>query len=122
MGSGSRYFVSGAQPLLDQPGEWYFNQSTHTLYYHPPAGFTGSGAVVPGTRTSSIFPMPITSRFKVLVFPMPAPTRLVDFITTAAVNINSSTGVVVDGYKFANVAQGVLLSGSSNNNTVSSNT
>ena len=29
---------------------------------------------------------------------------------------------MVDGNKFANVAQGVLLSGSSNNNTVSNNT
>ena len=48
IGPGSRYFISGSQVRLDQSNEWYFNQATQTLYYHPPAGFTGSGAVVSG--------------------------------------------------------------------------
>ena len=122
MGAGSRYFVSGAQPLLDQPGEWYFNQSTHTLYYHPPAGFTGSGAVASGNTSLINISNAHNVTIHGLSFSDAGTNAAVDSITTAAVNINSSTGVVIDGNKFANVAQGVLLSGSSNNNTVSNNT
>src|SRR5262245_4131065 len=97
LGAGSRYFVSGAQPLLDQPGEWYFNQATQTLYYRPPAGFDGSGAVVSGN--TSILNISNAQNITIhgLSFADAATNAAVDYITTAAVTIDSSTGVVVDG-------------------------
>ena len=101
MGAGSRYFVSGAQPLLDQPGEWYFNQSTHTLYYHPPAGFTGSGAVVSGNTSLINISNAHNVTIHGLSFSDAGTNAAVDYITTAAININSSTGVVVDGNTFS---------------------
>ena len=122
MGAGSRYFVSGAQPLLDQPGEWYFNQATHTLYYHPPAGFTGSDAVVSGNLSLINIANAQNVTIHGLSFSDAATNAAVDYITTAAININSSTGVVVDGNTFSNVAQGVFITGTSNHNTVSNNT
>ncbi|HVU34686.1 MAG TPA: LamG-like jellyroll fold domain-containing protein [Opitutaceae bacterium] len=33
--AGSRYFIQGARELLDQPGEFYYDASTSTLYYYP---------------------------------------------------------------------------------------
>ena len=33
--TGSRYYVQGAMELLDQPGEFYLDSSTGTLYYWP---------------------------------------------------------------------------------------
>src|SRR5689334_1063977 len=120
LGTG-RYFVSGAQPLLDQPGEWYFNQATHTLYYRPPAGFTGSGGVVSGE--TSIINISNAQNITIhgLSFSDAATKAAVDYVTAAAVSINSSTGVVVDGNNFSNVAQAVTLNGSSSHNTVSNN-
>jgi parallel beta-helix repeat protein len=121
LGPGSRYFISNAQPLLDQPGEWYFNQATHTLYYHPPAGFTGSGAVVSGETSIINVSNAHNVTIHGLSFADAATKAAVDYITTAAVTINSSTGVVIDGNNFSNVAQGVLITGSSSHNTVSNN-
>jgi hypothetical protein len=48
IGPGSRYFISGSKPLLDQPGEWYLDHATGILYFNPPSGFNGTGAVVSG--------------------------------------------------------------------------
>jgi len=44
-----RYFIEGAAELLDEPGEWYFDHKTTTLYYIPMPGETmlGSETVVP---------------------------------------------------------------------------
>jgi hypothetical protein len=44
-----RYFIEGAAELLDEPGEWYFDHNTTTLYYIPMPGemMLGSEAVVP---------------------------------------------------------------------------
>ena len=38
MAVGDRYFVEGARELLDEPGEWYFDRKTATLYYYPEPG------------------------------------------------------------------------------------
>lgn len=49
MAPDDRYYVEGAPELLDEPGEWYFDRKTASLYYYPMAGETmlGSEAVVP---------------------------------------------------------------------------
>ncbi len=49
MAPDDRYFIEGAAELLDQPGEWYFDHKTTTLYYIPEKGETmlGTEAVVP---------------------------------------------------------------------------
>jgi parallel beta-helix repeat protein len=33
-----RYFIEGAAELLDEPGEWYLDRKTATLYYFPMSG------------------------------------------------------------------------------------
>lgn len=38
MAPGDRYFIQGASEMLDEPGEWYFDRKTATLYYYPVAG------------------------------------------------------------------------------------
>ena len=38
MASEDRYFIEGAAELLDEPGEWYFDRKTATLYYFPMSG------------------------------------------------------------------------------------
>ncbi|HZG75324.1 MAG TPA: Ig-like domain-containing protein, partial [Paenibacillus sp.] len=35
LGKGSRYFMTGALELLDQPGEWYLDKTAGILYYWP---------------------------------------------------------------------------------------
>ena len=49
MASEDRYFIEGAAELLDEPGEWYFDRSTTTLYYMPAPGemMLGTETVVP---------------------------------------------------------------------------
>jgi parallel beta-helix repeat protein len=122
IGPGSRYFVSGSQAKLDQPGEWYFNQASHTLYYKAPAGFTGNGAVV----SSDMSLLKISNAQHVTIqglkFSDAATNAAANYITTAAINVSSSSGVVIAGNDFKHVAQGVMLSGTSNHNTVSNNT
>ncbi len=122
IGAGSRYFISGSQVRLDQPGEWYFNQATHTLYYKAPAGFSGDGAVVSGNTTLLNISNAQNVTIEGLKFSDAATNASVDYITTAAINVSSSNGVVIDGNDFKNVAQGVMLSGTSHHNTVSNNT
>ena len=35
MGTNSRYYLAGAIELLDQPGEFYYDNANQTLYYYP---------------------------------------------------------------------------------------
>lgn len=50
LNAGDLYFLEGAAPYLDAPGEWYFNAKTSTIYYLPlPEEKIGeSPAVIPG--------------------------------------------------------------------------
>jgi hypothetical protein len=49
MAVGDRYFIQGAAELLDEPGEWYFNRKTGTLYYYPMPGeqILGNEVIIP---------------------------------------------------------------------------
>ena len=38
MAPDDKYFIEGAAELLDEPGEWYFDRKTATLYYYPVSG------------------------------------------------------------------------------------
>jgi len=44
-----KYWVEGAMELLDEPGEWYFDRKSGTVYYMPKAGETmiGSEFIIP---------------------------------------------------------------------------
>jgi hypothetical protein len=46
---GDPYYIEGAAELLNQPGEWYFERKTGTIYYYPIPGemMLGSEAVIP---------------------------------------------------------------------------
>ncbi|HEY8748266.1 MAG TPA: right-handed parallel beta-helix repeat-containing protein [Tepidisphaeraceae bacterium] len=49
MAPDDRYYIEGAAEMLDEPGEWYFDRKTTTLYYFPQPGETmlGSEAIIP---------------------------------------------------------------------------
>ena len=119
IGPGSRYFISDSQALLDQPGEWYFNKATQTLYYDPTAGFNGGGAVVSGDLGGSSL-INVSNAQNITIrgigFSDVATQAETSDFSTAAININSSSGITIDGNQFANVAQGVSVTGSSYNN------
>lgn len=44
---GDRYFVQGLFEELDQPGEWYLDSQTDTLYFWPPEPIDGKSVYVP---------------------------------------------------------------------------
>jgi hypothetical protein len=47
-------FVENIFEELDAPGEWFFNNQTHTIYFHPPAGLDLKKAVVEATRLRTL--------------------------------------------------------------------
>lgn len=47
-------FVENIFEELDAPGEWFLNQQTHTLYFHPPARLDLKKAVVEATRLRTL--------------------------------------------------------------------
>jgi hypothetical protein len=47
-------FVENIFEELDAPGEWFLNQLTHTLYFHPPPGLDLKKAVVEATRLRTL--------------------------------------------------------------------
>lgn len=47
-------FVENVFEELDAPGEWFLNNQTHTLYFHPPAGLDLKSAVVEATRLRTL--------------------------------------------------------------------
>lgn len=47
-------FVEGIFEELDAPHEWFLNNTTHTLYYYPPAGLDLKNAVVEATRLRTL--------------------------------------------------------------------
>jgi hypothetical protein len=47
-------FVENIFEELDAPGEWFLNNQTHTLYYHPHAGLDLKSAVVEATRLRTL--------------------------------------------------------------------
>lgn len=47
-------FVENIYEELDAPGEWFLNQQTHTLYFHPPTGLDLKNAVVEATRLRTL--------------------------------------------------------------------
>jgi hypothetical protein len=45
-GKGQAFYLENALEFLDQPGEWYLDESTHVLYYEPRAGENMTTATV----------------------------------------------------------------------------
>jgi hypothetical protein len=52
-GQGRAYFFENALEFLDQPGEWYLDETTHTVYYKPRSGedLSKAVAIVPMVET-----------------------------------------------------------------------
>ena len=46
--------MEGIFEELDAPHEWFLNNTTHTLYYYPPAGLDLKNAVVEATRLRTL--------------------------------------------------------------------
>ena len=123
IGPGSRFSISGSQSMLTQTGDWYFNASTHTLYYKAPAGFTGSGAAV-ASGDGALFNLSNTSNITIQGFTLTSTTttaQTAGAVNTAAIVLNSTSNDVINSNTFTNDAQGVLVQGNSVGNTISNN-
>ena len=122
IGPGSRYFISGSKPLLERPGEWYLDHATGILYFNPPSGFNGAGAVVSGHLSLIDISHAENITISGLTFSDAATNAQNEaWINTAAVNVNASVGISITGNHFINVARGVHIGGNSNGNLVSNN-
>ena len=122
IGPGSRYFISGSRSLLDQLGEWYFDQASSTLYFRPQAGFTGAGAVISANSAIINISDAENITIKGLSLSDAATNAVSDTqIANAAVRINSSSGIAVVGNHFTNVVQGVRIDGRSSRNIILKN-
>jgi hypothetical protein len=53
-GAGRAFFFENAIEFLDQPGEWYLNETTNTVYYKPRAGEDMATAVVVAPMVETI--------------------------------------------------------------------
>ncbi|HZG56690.1 PA14 domain-containing protein [Paenibacillus sp.] len=52
LGRGSRYYMTGAIELLDQPGEWYLDKTAGVVYYYPrTAPIANQEIIAPKTHT-----------------------------------------------------------------------
>ncbi|QNN22904.1 right-handed parallel beta-helix repeat-containing protein [Planctomycetales bacterium ZRK34] len=49
-----RYYIYNVFEELDAPGEWYHDESTHTLYFYPPDGEQFAGEVVVPTLSNIV--------------------------------------------------------------------
>jgi hypothetical protein len=52
-GSGRAYYFENALEFLDQPGEWYLDETTNTVYYKPRTGedMTKATVIAPMVET-----------------------------------------------------------------------
>jgi hypothetical protein len=51
---GDRYFIQGVYEELDQPGEWYLDSQTDTLYFWPPEPMDGKCVYVPVVKNAVV--------------------------------------------------------------------
>jgi parallel beta-helix repeat protein len=123
LGVGSRYSVTGSTAFLNQTGTWSFNSSTKTLYYLPPAGFTGAGAVASGGNTS-LFSINGASNVTIqgLTLTNVASTASASWGATPAIYLQNASGGTITGDTFTNDAEGVYLASGTHNNTIKNST
>lgn len=122
IGARSRFFVSDGKVHLDKPGEWWFDKATGTVHFRAPADFDGSGAVAASGDDNLITVNGAQNvTIKGLTFTDAATTAATDDIDTAAIKIVNSSGIIVDGNTFLNVAKGILIEGNSHHNKISGN-
>jgi parallel beta-helix repeat protein len=118
IGSGSRYFVAGAKPLLDSVGEWWFDKPAHTLYYKPAVSFDGSKAVVSSELSLIDINGASNVTVKGLSFSDAATRASSDDISTAAIKLTNSDHITLDNNHFLNVAKGIAVQEGSNHVTI----
>lgn len=117
LGAASRYYVSQDTP--DNVGEWSYDAETQTISYKAPDGFTGEGGVVSSDHSILVVDGADNVSIKGITFTDTA-SKSGD-PTTAAIEANDASGLVVEGNHFVNVGVGVALHGDSSGNTVSGN-
>ena len=123
IGPGARFYVEGARSLLGKTGTWWFDKTTQTISFVPPAGFSGTGAVVAGGDNDLIDIDGATGiTISGLSFANSATNagNVVD--TSTAISVTSSSGITVKNSRFQNLDEGVRVGDGSSNVTVSGNT
>jgi parallel beta-helix repeat protein len=116
--AGSRYFISGDKSLLDRPGEWSFDKSSHLLSYKAPAGFDGKDAVASGSMSLMTISNASNVTVKGLTFSDAGTDAYSAGINTAAIWLNGSNDITLADNRFVNVAKGISLQNKSHDVTV----
>lgn len=119
IGPTSRFFVSGGEPQLDQPGEWWFDGASRVLSFKAPAGFDGGAVAAGGDKI--FFNIDGATDISVKGLTFSDATATVNAEAPAAIVIARSSGVTVEGNRFTNVAKGVLLDDNAHDNTIATN-
>ncbi|MCL2773144.1 MAG: right-handed parallel beta-helix repeat-containing protein [Oscillospiraceae bacterium] len=128
LGYGASYFIQGAKEFLTDPGEFFLDNQTHTLYYKPmntakPIGdleiiaptvsrifeLNGAGNIsfeglqIEDTDCASVIPM-----FQIMPYKL----------TGALISLSSSQNITVDGCNLFNAGESAVLVNNSNSGDV----
>ncbi len=119
LGEGARFYVQGSN-FRDQPGEWSFNSSTHTLTIDAPSGFDGSG-VVASPSSSGLFDINGANNVTVsgLTFSDVGTSAAYQEDATPAIMVQNASAVTISGDTFRNDGMGVNFGNGATNDTVS---
>jgi VCBS repeat-containing protein len=109
--AGSRYYIFNASSQLDAQNEWYYNAATNMISLYAPSGFDGSGVSV-GTLSNDVT---LSGANNVTMSGL----TLADTSSTGnAIYVGNSTGDLIENDTFRNAGNGVVLAGSSTNDTL----
>ena len=121
LGTHTRFFVQDGAVHLDQPGEWFFDPASQSVHFKAPPGFDGTGVVAAGDHSIVEILGAQDVGLSGFTFSDAATSGFNGGFAEAAVVIQGSSGVVISGNSFVNLAQGVLLTQGSSGNLVDDN-
>ena len=107
LGAASRFYILGKQPLLDAPGEWWFDTAAKVLHFKAPAGFNGIGAVASGMNDIVQIDGANSVRFSGFMFADSASGDAHADRASAAIRINGAQNVVIENNSFQNLIKGI---------------
>lgn len=107
LGTASRYYVQGRQPLLDAAGEWWFDTTAKLLHFKAPPGFDGTGAVASGLNDIIQIAGANNIRIAGFTFSDSASGHAYPDRASAGIRIDGAQNVVIENNSFQNLIKGV---------------